>query len=81
MKRIENIASIQSEYRDLHSTETTMAIVVNDLLIAADNEAPSVLLSFDISAAFDTLNHRRLLERSGEFFGLDDVVLVWLHSY
>lgn len=58
-----------------------MMMEVDDLLTVADNKAPSILLSLDISAAFDTVDHRRLLERSRELFGLDDVVLVRLHSY
>ena len=60
---------------------TTMTRVVSDLLTATDNKTPSVLLSLDISAAFDTSDHRCLLERSRTLFGLDDSVLEWLESY
>ena len=67
-------------YRALHSTETIMTRAVNNLLTAADNKAPSMLLSPDISAAFDTLDHRRLFKSSREHFRLDVVVLVWLYS-
>ena len=35
----------------------------------------SFFLSLNISVAFDTLYHRPLLERSGELFGLEEVVL------
>ena len=59
-----NLGSLQSAYRMLHSTETAMTSVVNDLFVAADNKTPSVLLSLDISAAFDTLDHHRLIERA-----------------
>ena len=41
-----------------------MIKVVNDLLAALDNKTPSVVLSLDISAAVDTLDHRRLIERA-----------------
>jgi len=47
-----------------------MTRVVNDLLTNVDCGKPSVLLSLDISAAFDTLDHDMLLQRSGELFGL-----------
>ena len=76
-----NLASQQSAYRALHSTETAMTRVVSDLLAAIDSGSPSVLLSLDISAAFDTLDHRRLLERAKELFGFDCVVIRWLALY
>ena len=55
--------------------------MVNDLLAATDNKTPAVLLSLDITAVFDTLDHRRLIERAKHLFGLDDIVLDWLTSY
>jgi len=55
--------------------------VVNDLLSAVDSGKPSISLSFDISAAFDTLDLTRLLQRASELFGLNDHVLSWLMSY
>ena len=76
-----NLGSKQSAYRDLHSTETAMTRVVSDLLTATDSRSPSVLLSLDISAAFNTLDYRRLLERAKDLFGFDCVILRWLASY
>ena len=58
-----------------------MTRVVSDLLTATDSGSPSVLLSLDISAAFDTLDHRRLLAQAKDLFGFDCVVLRWLASY
>ena len=55
-----NIGPLQWVYRDLHCIETAMTKVVSDLLTAADSKFPSVLLSLDISAPFDTLDHHRL---------------------
>ena len=49
-----NGAPLQSAYHAFHSTETAMTRVVCDLLTATDNKTPAVLLSLDISAAFDT---------------------------
>ena len=46
-----NFGPLQSKYCALHSTETAMTRVVNDLLAATD-KTPSVLLFLDISAAF-----------------------------
>jgi ribonuclease P/MRP protein subunit RPP40 len=58
-----------------------MSKVANDLLMAVDSGKPSILLSLDISAAFDMLDHTRLLQRATELFGLDDQVKNWLKSY
>ena len=74
------LGSQQSVYRTLHSTETAMTRVVSDLLTATDSGSPSILLSLDISAAFDALDHLRLLERAKDLFGFDRVVLRWLAS-
>ena len=38
-----------------------MTKVVSDLLTNVDSGSPSLLLSLDISAVFDTLNHKLLL--------------------
>jgi len=58
-----------------------MTRVVNDLLTAVDSKMPSLLLSLDISAAFDTLDHNRLLQRADQLFGLNGRVNDWLRSY
>ena len=55
-------------------------IVVSDLLSAVDGGEPSALLSLEISAAFDTLDHHRLLSRAHELFGFSDSVLKWMQS-
>ena len=48
---------------------------------ATASKSPSVLLSLDISAAFDTLDHLRLHYRVKGLFGFDSSVLQWLGSY
>ena len=50
-----------------------MVKVVNDLLTSTDSGRVSVLLSLDISAAFDTLDHGRLLQRATD--------IVWSEVY
>lgn len=81
MESTETIASMKSAYRELHSTETAMTKVVNDVLTTADNKARSMLLVLYICAAFDTLDHRRVLQRSRELFGLEMNVREWLQPY
>ena len=74
-----NFSLLQSAYHALHSTAMTR--VVNDLLAATDNKTPSVSLSLNISAIFDTQNHHRLIKRANNLLGLDDLVLEWIRSY
>ena len=66
----------QSARRALHSSETAITRVLSDMSTAADSKLPTVLLSLDISAAFDNLDHNRLLVRAN-----DGMTLNWLHSY
>ena len=76
-----NNNSQQSAYRAFHSTETAMIKVVSDLLTNVDSGSPSLLLSLDISAAFDTLNHDCLLQRAEDLFGFTGKAKSWLASY
>jgi len=64
----ENFCQYQSAYRAAHSTETALLQVVNDLVMAACNKSPSVLIALDISAAFDTIDHDILCQRADSFF-------------
>ena len=55
--------SHQSAYRPLHSTETTLLRVSNDILMALDQQKAVMLVLLDLSAAFDTIDHGMLLSR------------------
>ena len=67
----------QSEYSENHSTETALLRMCCDLLNAADEGIISVLLLLDLSAAFDTLDHKIMLNRLSDMFGLSGCVLDW----
>ena len=71
----------QSAYRHLHSTETALLRVQNDLLQAVDNEGGAILVLLDLSAAFDTIDHQKLLNLSNQSFGIRGVALKWFESY
>jgi hypothetical protein len=72
---------LQSAYRSFHSTETALTKVYNDLTHALDEKKVVVLLLLDLSAAFDTIDHEKLLNRCENIFGLRDQVLSWIKSY
>lgn len=76
-----NFSRNQSAYRSAHSTETALLKIVNDIRCDMESSSVSCLLSLDISAAFDTLDHKVLLSRAEEIFGISGNVLKWLQSY
>jgi hypothetical protein len=65
----------------MHSTETVIVSVHNDLVRAIDNGPVSALVLLDLSAAFDTVDHATLLDVLYQRFGLDGKVLMWCRSY
>ena len=75
------LPSSQSAYRKLHSTETSLLRVTNDILTALNNGNSTLLVTLDISAAFDTVNHQMLLDRYSERFMINGTFLAWMASY
>src|SRR6218665_2574952 len=71
----------QSAYRAFHSTETVLADILSDILLAIDSGNFSLLSLMDLSAAFDTVDHDILLQRLHLSFGLSSTVLEWMTSY
>ena len=58
----------QSAYRKFHSTETALLKVKNDIFQFLDHNSVKVLVMLDLSAAFDTIDHRTLLHRVEHVF-------------
>ena len=76
-----NFNQYQSAYRTGHSTEPALLEVLDGVYTAADDKQISVLIGFDLSAAFDTVDHSLLLERLHSEFAVTDTALDWLRSY
>ena len=74
-------SSVQSAYRERHSTETALLKVQSDILTALDSGSGAVLLMLDLSAAFDTIDHGILLSRLNSLYGISGDALDWFKSY
>ena len=71
----------QSGFKPGHSTETALLKVFNDLILTVDSGTPAILVLLDLSAAFDTVDHRILLTRLENLVGISGTALAWLRSY
>jgi len=54
---------------------------MTSIYTAGDDRRFTVVINLDISAAFDTLSHRVLLNRLRTEFGLSFTALQWICSY
>ena len=58
-----------------------MVWVHNDIVQLLDSNKNVILMSFDLSCAFDTVDHTQLIEKLHHCFGMGGTVLSWLISY
>jgi hypothetical protein len=71
----------QSGFRKFHSTETLLLRLLSDIYGAIDRTQLTLLALFDVSAAFDTVDHEILLERLSVTFGLSGAFYKWIDSF
>ena len=76
-----SITPFQSAYQQFHSTETPLLCIQNYLLLAINKQKVSALVLLDLSAAFDTIDHKILLSRLSSFYGLSNTALNLIASY
>ena len=62
-------------------TETALLKIMNDLLLAADNQQLALIVFFYLSAAYDTVDHSLLLSRIQSMFAVSGDALSWFASY
>ena len=71
----------QSTYRRLHSTESALLKIQNDIAASTDSGKAVALTLLDLSATFDTIDHGILFNSLRDGFGVDGTVLRWIKSY
>ena len=75
------LPSYQNAYRKFHSTETAIVKLFNDILWSMERQEITSLITIDLSAAFDTVNHDTLLLVLNKCFGFKEAALSWFESY
>ena len=71
----------QFGYKKDHSTEALLLKIVDRLQIVGDKGYASVVLLLDLSAAFDTVDHMKMLEILHNQFGVTGSALNWFESF
>jgi len=71
----------QSAYRCHHSTETSIIHVLDSILLSSDAGKSTIVISVNLSAAFDAINYQILLSHLNSSFRMSDTTLSWLQSY
>ncbi|XP_043935110.1 uncharacterized protein LOC122808205 [Protopterus annectens] len=75
------LENFQSGFKPLHSTETALLKVLNDIFLATDGGKSVLLVLLDLTAAFDTGDHEVLLHRLEHYVGITGSALNWFRSY
>ena len=69
-------SSVQSAYRERHTTETAFFKVQNVILTALDSGSGDVFVMLDLSAVFDNIDHGILLFRLNSLYGISEMYLI-----
>ena len=75
------IEPLQSAYKPFESSETALAHVHDDILVAIYKHHGVMLLLLDLSAAFYTVDHDILFTRLPSKYSISGIALEWFCSY
>ena len=81
MTKINYCNNTQFGYKKSHSTELLLLKFMNDLLVGIDSKNGVVVLLIDLSAAFDTVNHKKLLNILFNELRICGTALKWFKSF
>ena len=71
----------QSGYRQFHSCETALLKVISDIQKSIYEKEHAVLILLDLSSAFDTIDHKILIDCLKNQFLRTGSALKWIQSY
>ena len=71
----------QSAYRAIHSTDAAVLLILADILLALDYGDQLMLTPFNLSAAFDSVDHDTLIRRLQTTYCVNGVVINLFASY
>jgi hypothetical protein len=81
LKKNEIEEKFQSAYKAKHSTETALIAVFDNLCMSLNSGEAVFMSMLDLSAAFDTVDHRILVRRFEQSLGVHGTALKWIQSY
>ena len=81
MRKLIAVLCFQSAHRPLFSTEPDVLKVCSDIIDATDRGFVTLLCLFNLSAAFNTVDHNILLWSLHHRAGFCSLVLRWFTSY
>lgn len=71
----------QSAYKKFHSTETLLTRIHNEVINKMSQGEVSMVVLLDLSAAFDTIDHKILISRLSNMYGIGGRAIEWFKSY
>ena len=74
-------AKHQSTYKAGHSFQTALLNICNDIFWSMEKKDINLLIMLDLSAAFDTVGHKVLIDLLEKQFGVSGTALEWFQSY
>jgi hypothetical protein len=80
LKMYDILYKLQFGFREGHSTNMAMFVLLDKIVDAIENDEYAVGIFLDFSKAFDTVDHKILLDKL-YFYGIRGTPHLWLESY